>query len=54
LGAKGVGEPGTIGAPAAVMNAIADAIGRHDITMPATPEKLWRAIAEGIAEGQLQ
>jgi len=54
LGAKGAGEPGAIGAPAAVMNAVADAIGRHDITMPATPEKLWRAIAEGIAEGQLQ
>jgi len=54
LGAKGVGEPGAIGAPAAVMNAVADAIGRHDITMPATPEKLWRAITEGFAEGQLQ
>ncbi len=44
LGAKGVGEPGTIGAPAAVMNAVVDAIGAQDIMMPATPEKIWRAI----------
>jgi carbon-monoxide dehydrogenase large subunit len=44
LGAKGVGEPGTIGAPAAVMNAVADAIGAQDVMMPATPEKVWRAI----------
>jgi carbon-monoxide dehydrogenase large subunit len=47
LGAKGVGEPGTIGAPAAVMNAVADAIGAQDTAMPATPEKLWRAIGKG-------
>ena len=46
LGAKGVGEPGTIGAPAAVINAIADATGRHDIAMPATPERVWRALNE--------
>jgi len=44
LGAKGVGEPGSIGAPAAVMNAVADAIGSQDIMMPATPERVWRAI----------
>ena len=47
LGAKGVGEPGTIGAPAAVMNAVADAIGAQDVMMPATPEKVWRAIERG-------
>jgi carbon-monoxide dehydrogenase large subunit len=47
LGAKGVGEPGAIGAPAAVMNAIADATGRHDIPMPATPERVWRAVRNG-------
>jgi carbon-monoxide dehydrogenase large subunit len=46
LGVKGVGEAGTTGALAAVMNAIADAIpgGRGvDLQMPATPEKVWRA-----------
>jgi carbon-monoxide dehydrogenase large subunit len=44
LGAKGVGELGSIGAPAAVMNAVADAVGAQDIMMPATPERVWRAI----------
>jgi carbon-monoxide dehydrogenase large subunit len=46
LGVKGVGEAGTTGAIAAIMNAIADAIpnGRGiDMQMPATPEKVWRA-----------
>jgi carbon-monoxide dehydrogenase large subunit len=46
LGVKGVGEAGTTGSLAAVMNAIADAIpDGHgtDIQMPATPEKVWRA-----------
>jgi len=44
LGVKGCGEAGAIAAPAAVMNAISDAIGTSNITMPATPEKVWRAI----------
>ncbi len=44
LGVKGCGEAGAIAAPAAVMNAITDAIGTRDLTMPATPEKVWRAI----------
>ncbi len=44
LGVKGCGEAGAIAAPAAVMNAVTDAIGSSDITMPATPEKVWRAI----------
>jgi carbon-monoxide dehydrogenase large subunit len=46
LGVKGVGEAGTTGSIAAVMNAIADAIpdGRGNaLDMPATPEKIWRA-----------
>lgn len=50
LGVKGVGEAGTTSAIAAVMNAIADAIpgGRGiGLTMPATPEKLWRACNGG-------
>ncbi len=47
LGVKGVGEAGTIGAIPVVMNAVNDAlrqIGAPDVEMPATPEKLWRAI----------
>ncbi len=43
LGVKGCGEAGAIGAPAAVMNAVTDALQTEDITMPATPEKVWRA-----------
>ena len=47
LGVKGVGEVGAIGSPPAVINAILDALaplGVTDISMPATPEKVWRAI----------
>jgi carbon-monoxide dehydrogenase large subunit len=48
LGVKGAGEAGAVGAPAAVINAIVDALNqktktRH-IDMPATPEKVWRAL----------
>jgi carbon-monoxide dehydrogenase large subunit len=46
LGFKGAGEIGCIGAPAAVLNAIADAIGHDRIDMPATPETVWRAICD--------
>lgn len=44
LGAKGCGEAGAIAAPAAVINAITDAIGINDIPMPATPQTVWQAI----------
>ena len=47
LGVKGCGEAGAIGAPAAVINAICDALAEYGvdhIDMPATPEKVWRAI----------
>jgi carbon-monoxide dehydrogenase large subunit len=47
LGVKGVGEAGTLGAIPAVMNAINDAlarIGAPPVEMPATAEKVWRAI----------
>ena len=37
LGIKGCGEAGAIGSPPAVINAITDAIGNNDLTMPATP-----------------
>jgi carbon-monoxide dehydrogenase large subunit len=45
IGVKGVGEAGTTGALAAIMNAIADALphGAEVPDMPATPDKLWRA-----------
>jgi carbon-monoxide dehydrogenase large subunit len=49
LGVKGVGETGAIASPAAVMNAVADALapfGVTDIDMPATPERVWRALQE--------
>ncbi|HIE88974.1 MAG TPA: xanthine dehydrogenase family protein molybdopterin-binding subunit [Gammaproteobacteria bacterium] len=46
LGAKGCGEAGAIGSPPAIINAITDAVGVRDISMPATPEKVWRAIQE--------
>jgi len=44
LGAKGAGEAGTVGSLAAAMNAIVDAIGSESIEMPATPERVWRAL----------
>ena len=47
LGVKGCGEAGAIGAPAAVMNAITDALGVKDLPMPATAETVWKAIQAG-------
>lgn len=44
LGLKGCGEAGAIGSPPAVINAITDAIGTEEITMPATPQKVWAAL----------
>lgn len=44
LGVKGCGEAGAIAAPAALMNAITSALGHEDISMPATPQAVWRAI----------
>ena len=49
LGVKGIGEAGTIGSAAAVMNAVADALsplGITDIDMPASPNRVWAAIQE--------
>jgi carbon-monoxide dehydrogenase large subunit len=49
LGAKGVGEAGTAGAPAAVMNAINDALAplKAQVTaMPFTPERILRALGK--------
>ena len=44
LGVKGCGEAGAIGASAAVINAITDAIGNNSLEMPATPDRVWHAI----------
>jgi aerobic carbon-monoxide dehydrogenase large subunit len=44
LGIKGCGEAGAIAAPAAVINAITDAIGTEQLAMPATPATVWAAL----------
>jgi carbon-monoxide dehydrogenase large subunit len=52
LGAKGCGEAGCAGALTSVMNALNDALaefGVRNIDMPATPERIWRAVAEAQA-----
>ncbi len=52
LGVKGVGEAGTIASTPAVVNAVVDALrprGVHDIQMPLTPERVWRAAQSGGA-----
>ena len=50
LGAKGLGEAGTIGIPPAVVNAVVDALAPLGVThldMPLTAEKVWRALGGG-------
>jgi carbon-monoxide dehydrogenase large subunit len=52
LGAKGCGEAGAIGAPAAVMNAVMDALAPVGVThldMPASPHRVWQAIQSARA-----
>jgi carbon-monoxide dehydrogenase large subunit len=52
LGVKGAGEAGAVGSPPAVINAIIDAlspVGVTQIDMPATPEKVWKALHEKLA-----
>ncbi|HZP87182.1 MAG TPA: xanthine dehydrogenase family protein molybdopterin-binding subunit [Burkholderiales bacterium] len=52
LGAKGVGELGTVGGTPTVINALIDALrplGVKNVEMPATPERVWRAIGEAKA-----
>ena len=47
LGAKGIGESGTIGATPAVQNAVVDALahlGVRHVDIPTTPERVWRAL----------
>ena len=52
LGAKGIGESGTIGSTPAVQSAVVDALspfGVRHLDMPATPERVWRAIHDATA-----
>ncbi|MDA8047125.1 MAG: xanthine dehydrogenase family protein molybdopterin-binding subunit [Actinomycetota bacterium] len=54
LGAKGIGESGTIGSTPSVHNAVVDAVshlGVRHIPMPCTPERVWRAIREAAERG---
>ncbi len=53
LGVKGAGEGGATGAPAAVMNAVLDALadcGVDDLAMPATPMRVWKALRAGVVK----
>ncbi len=54
LGAKGVGESATVGAPPAIANAVVDALSHLGVThidIPITPEKVWQILkAKGVAE----
>jgi aerobic carbon-monoxide dehydrogenase large subunit len=57
LGVKGIGEAGTIGAAPAVINAIVDALshlGVRDVTMPASPRRVWETIQSARATGGVQ
>jgi carbon-monoxide dehydrogenase large subunit len=54
LGAKGIGEAGTIGATPAVHNAVIDAVshlGVRHIDMPTTPMRVWRALQQARSGG---
>ena len=56
LGAKGIGEAGTIGSTPAVHNAVVDAVshlGVRHVDMPTTPMRVWRAIREAQQGGQV-
>jgi len=55
LGAKGIGESGTIGSTPAVQNAVVDALshlGIRHLDMPLTPERVWSALAESGRQGR--
>jgi carbon-monoxide dehydrogenase large subunit len=53
LGAKGIGESGTVGSTPAVQNAVIDALshlGVHHMDLPLSPERVWRAIREATRD----
>jgi carbon-monoxide dehydrogenase large subunit len=50
MGVKGCGEVGTIGSPAAVTNAVVDALSHYGVShidMPMTPNSIWCLIRKG-------
>ena len=54
MGVKGIGETGTIAAPPAVLNAVADAlrfVGVEFIDKPASAEKVWRVVQDAPGSG---
>ncbi len=53
LGVKGCGEAGAIGAPAAVMNAITDALGVKDVPMPATAQAVWKYLRQEKSDARV-
>jgi carbon-monoxide dehydrogenase large subunit len=56
LGVKGIGEAGTIAATPTVINAVVDGLshlGVTDITMPATPERVWSTIQAARGTGEV-
>ena len=52
IGAKGIGESATVGSPAAVVNAVMDAIGVRHADMPLTPSRVWHAMHGGVGAPQ--
>jgi carbon-monoxide dehydrogenase large subunit len=46
VGAKGVGEAGTVGSMVCVINAVCDALGVAHFEMPATPDRVWAVLRE--------
>jgi len=50
LGVKGCGEAGAIASPPAVINAITNAVGHENVTMPATSQVVWRAAQSAITK----
>jgi hypothetical protein len=57
LGVKGASESGAVGAPAAMGNAVIDALwhlGVRDITLPIRPEKVWRVLRSAKSARSLQ
>ena len=52
IGAKGIGESATVGSPAAVVNAVLDAIQVRHADMPLTPSRVWQAMNGGVEPPQ--
>ena len=46
LGAKGLGEGGTMSVPVAIANAVADALGVEEVEVPLTPARVWELLPE--------